>query len=71
MWTVGLSASGNEVGLSRAEWLALPPAEQARLRERAAAKLVAAGAHVVIDSVAELPAVLADIDARLARGERP
>lgn len=71
MWTVGLSASGNEVGLSHAQWLALPQAEQARLREQAAAKLIAAGAHVVIDSVAELPAVLADIDARLARGERP
>lgn len=71
MWTAGLSASGNEVGLSHAEWLALPPGEQARLRERAAAKLMAAGAHVVIDSVADLPAVLADIDARLARGERP
>lgn len=30
-----------------------------------------AGAHYVIDSIVELPAVVADINARLARGEKP
>jgi phosphonoacetaldehyde hydrolase len=33
--------------------------------------LQAAGAHYVIDSVADLMPVVYDIDARLARGERP
>ena len=29
------------------------------------------GAHYVIDSIVDLPAVIDDINARLARGERP
>ncbi|WP_432719985.1 phosphonoacetaldehyde hydrolase [Jeongeupia wiesaeckerbachi] len=71
MWTVGLSASGNEVGLTFEEWTALGPSEQAARRAPAEAKLYAAGAHFVIDSIAALPAVIAEINARLARGERP
>ncbi|GHD58294.1 phosphonoacetaldehyde hydrolase [Jeongeupia chitinilytica] len=71
MWTVGLSASGNEVGLTHEEWAALSPAEQAARRAPAEAKLYAAGAHFVVDSIADLPAVIDEINARLARGERP
>ena len=40
-------------------------------RERAAGKLYAAGAHYVVDTLADLPEVIADINARLAKGERP
>jgi phosphonoacetaldehyde hydrolase len=32
---------------------------------------MAAGAHLVVDSIAALPAVIAEIEVRLARGERP
>ncbi len=71
MWTVGFSISGNEVGLSHAAWCATAPAEQARLRARAAAKLLQSGAHYVVDSIAELVPCLDDIQARLARGEKP
>lgn len=71
MWTVGLTLSGNEVGLTREELAALPADAVQALRQRAADKLLAAGAHAVIDSVADLPAVLADFNARLARGETP
>jgi phosphonoacetaldehyde hydrolase len=71
MWTVGLSLSGNEVGLSQAEIAALAPAALELRRGQAVAKLTRFGAHYVIDSVADLPAVLDAIDARLARGERP
>lgn len=70
-WAVGVAVSGNAVGLSLAEWQVLPPAEQQRLRERATAQLMAEGAHYVVDSVAELLPVLDQIQARLARGERP
>lgn len=70
-WAVGVAVSGNAVGLSRAEWEALPAAAQQALREKATAQLKAEGAHYVIDSVAGLLPVLADIEARLARGERP
>ena len=37
----------------------------------AAEKLTGAGAHYVIDSVADLMPVIASIEGRLARGERP
>ena len=51
--------------------LALPDAEVAARREAATQRLRASGAHLVIDSVAQLPEALAEIDARMARGERP
>eukprot|EP01037_Dinobryon_pediforme_P035590 gene35590-biopygen20704 len=70
-WTVGLAVSGNAMGLSRAEVEALTPGDFARRRDAASAKLIRAGAHVVIDSVADLLPVLDDFEGRLARGERP
>ncbi len=71
MWTVGLSASGNAVGLTAAEWAALDPAEQAERRAPAVAQLRQAGAHYVLDTLVELPAVLDEIERRMQAGERP
>ncbi|OWQ83365.1 phosphonoacetaldehyde hydrolase [Roseateles aquatilis] len=71
MWTIGLSLSGNETGLTLEQLQALPDAEVAALREAAVKRLTAAGAHLVIDSVANLPTALAEIDTRMASGERP
>lgn len=71
MWTVGVSVSGNGVGMDQPDWAALHEDEQARKREAAAGPLIAAGAHAVIDSIADLPAVLDQIGFRLRRGERP
>ncbi|GAA3544350.1 phosphonoacetaldehyde hydrolase [Zobellella aerophila] len=71
MWTVAVAVSGNEVGLSLTDWQALDPAEQARRRRLAHDRLTAAGAHYVIDTIAELPRVIEDIEARLAGGEYP
>ena len=71
MWTVGLSASGNEVGLTLAQWQALNAAERADCTALAEVKLRAAGAHYVIDTVADLWPVLEHIAARRAGGERP
>ncbi|MDR6954536.1 phosphonoacetaldehyde hydrolase [Ancylobacter sp. 3268] len=70
-WTVGLSLSGNAAGLSKDELAALAPDERAHLRARASAKLYGAGAHFVVDTIAELPPVLEAIEARLAAGLRP
>jgi phosphonoacetaldehyde hydrolase len=70
-WSVGLAASGNGVGLSLAQFEALAPAEQQRRVAMAREALYAAGADFVIDTVAYLPTVIAEIEARLARGERP
>jgi len=70
-WTVGLALTGNICGLSAAELAALPEAGRAPVRVRAEAEMRAAGADLVIDSIADLPAALAEIQSRLARGERP
>jgi phosphonoacetaldehyde hydrolase len=70
-WTVAVAVSGNAFGLNPAETAALSPAEFATMRTAAYADLRRTGAHYVIDSVADIDAVLDDIEGRLARGERP
>ena len=71
MWSVGLAKSGNMIGLSETELAALEPAEQAALVASARERMAASGAHFVIDSVAELPAVLDAIEALAAKGQTP
>jgi phosphonoacetaldehyde hydrolase len=71
MWSVGVAATGNEVGLSEAEFAALQPDDRKRRLDHAYDKLKAAGAHYVIDSVAGVTPVLELIDRRVAMGERP
>ena len=71
MWTVGLALTGNLLGLTESECDALPAATLRARREAIAGQLFAVGAHFVVDGIADVPAVLAQIDARLAQGERP
>ena len=71
MWSVGLALSGNEFGATWEEFQAMTAEEIATRREHAAGKLYAAGAHYVVDSLADLPGVIAEINTRLAKGERP
>lgn len=71
MWAIGVSASGNEVGLSLAEWQALPPAGRKERLVPARRRLEAAGAHFVIESIADLLPVIDAIEARLADGVAP
>jgi phosphonoacetaldehyde hydrolase len=71
MWTVGLAMSGNEIGLPLKDVQALAAADRARRRERAYTRMYQCGAHYVIDSIADLIPCLDDIEARIARGERP
>lgn len=71
MWSVGITVTGNEVGLTEAEWQALDERSRAQRREEAAEKLHSAGAHYVVDSVGEVLHVLNAINRRLARGDRP
>jgi phosphonoacetaldehyde hydrolase len=62
--TVGVALSGNYVGKTPEELAALSPEAVQALREPAAAKLLAAGADHVIDTVADLPALLDRLDPR-------
>lgn len=71
MWTVGLALSGNMVGLSQAEAARLSAEEVSSLRANISQRFFAAGTHYVVDSIADLPRVLDEIDARVRRGEQP
>jgi phosphonoacetaldehyde hydrolase len=71
MWTVGLARTGNEMGLTEPEIAALDPETRASRLARAYKRMSQTGAHYVVDSIADVPPLLDDIDARLARGERP
>lgn len=70
-WSIGLARTGNELGLSVEEVAALPADERAARLERARARLQAAGAHFVVDSLADVPPLLDGIEARLVGGEKP
>ena len=71
MWSIGLAKTGNEMGLNLAEIERLAPDEYERRITRARQRMHAAGAHYVVDTIADVPPLLAEIDTRLARGERP
>ncbi|MEM8945823.1 MAG: phosphonoacetaldehyde hydrolase [Planctomycetota bacterium] len=62
MWTVGVASSGNLVGLSLQEYSDLDTSEQERLTDAARQQLLQSGAHVVIDSVAELTDAIEQIE---------
>jgi phosphonoacetaldehyde hydrolase len=71
MWSVGVAATGNLVGLP-ADALAALPAEEREARVEAAREaLLEAGAHIVIDSVADLDQVLSNLDRAVEAGARP
>ncbi|GHG36645.1 phosphonoacetaldehyde hydrolase [Paracoccus aerius] len=61
--TVGVALSGNEAGLTPEELAALSEEVRATLRERTSAILKAAGADHVIDTVADLPALIVKLEA--------
>jgi phosphonoacetaldehyde hydrolase len=61
--TVGVALSGNIAGKTAEELDALPHAERAALRANATAVLHEAGADHVIDTVADLPALIEKLEA--------
>jgi len=71
MWTVGLAKTGNEMGLTEQQIEALDPEVREAKLARAYKRMQQTGAHYVVDSIADVPPLLNEINARLARGERP
>ncbi len=71
MWTIGVTASGNETGLALEEWESLPPDVQAARERDAARRLRDAGAHYTARWLGECTVLLEEIDRRIAAGERP
>jgi phosphonoacetaldehyde hydrolase len=61
-WAVGVTDSGNEIGLSEAAFRELSEADREARREKARDALLDAGADAVIDTLAELPDAIAAIE---------
>lgn len=70
-WTIAVAKTGNEVGLSVSELAALDPTDVDARVAAARQKLADAGAHYVSDGMEGLPAIIDQINTRLAQGERP
>ena len=71
-WTVGVARYSNYMNInSLEEAAALTQSDITRLTLETRQLLREAGAHYVIDTIVDLPAVIEDINARLSRGERP
>lgn len=71
LWTIGVTLTGNEVGLTEAQLCELPFSERRRLVGRARRRLMDAGAHQVVDGVHALLPTLLDVARRIERGSRP
>ncbi len=71
-WGVGIASYSNYMDIDSMEHAAsLSEAEMDRRLKVTREILRKAGAHYVIDTFDQLPEVIADVNARLARGERP
>jgi phosphonoacetaldehyde hydrolase len=64
-WSIGVAGTGNMIGLSFEHFQALSEAERISRLVEARAELQNAGAHYVVDTLAEVSSVLDDIDERL------
>jgi phosphonoacetaldehyde hydrolase len=64
-WSIGIAGTGNMIGLSLEDFHALPEGERESRLAKARAELQNAGAHYVVDTLAEIHSVLDDIDVRL------
>ncbi len=71
MWTIGLSKSGNEVGLSLTEMQNLEENKRKELIGEARTKLEQAGAHYVVEGIWDCLKVVEHIEERIRNGERP
>lgn len=71
MWTVALRFSGNFLGLEWEQFQALSAQQLESERSRIDGLFAACRPHYLIDTIAELPAVIDQINAQLARGVLP
>jgi phosphonoacetaldehyde hydrolase len=71
MWTIGITRTGNEVGLTKAEWDSAAATEQRQAIAHAGNRLLDAGAHYLAESVGECLDVIDEIAGRITSDERP
>ena len=65
VWTVGVILGSNELGLTQEEVVALPATELEARKREVRRRMLQAGAHYVVDSIGQLPAVIDEINCRL------
>lgn len=70
-WTIGVTQTGNMIGMAEEQWQALPHQERASRLQDARRKFLEAGAHYVIATLADLDDLVNQIESRLKSGERP
>ena len=71
MWTVALVFSGNALGLTYEQYQALDAQTLFAERKRIHALFQSSRPHYLIDTITDLPRVIADINNRLSNGEMP
>ena len=65
MWSVGVVLGSNELGLTEEEVKALEPEELRRRMQDVRYRMLAAGAHYVMDSIEDLPALIESINEKM------
>ncbi len=68
-WSIGIITGSNLLGLTEDEYDAMPAQELAARKKAVEEKYYAAGADLVIDSIAQLPEAIREINRRLAEEE--
>ena len=71
VWSIGVAETGNQMGLTQKEVEELTPELHRHKLEQARLSLTQAGAHWVIDTMAELPGVINNINLLLMNGKTP
>ncbi len=70
-WTVAVSRSGNELGLSLEDAEAVSPDRMNQILADIKNRFLQLGADIVIETVSELPSAIAEIESRMKRGCLP
>jgi phosphonoacetaldehyde hydrolase len=68
MWTIGLTRTGNMIGLDTASWDQLSITRKEALLKQAASEMMSAGAHFVVEDLSACDQVLAQIETRIVDG---
>jgi phosphonoacetaldehyde hydrolase len=71
MWTIGITRTGNEVGMTASEWESASANDRSDALVNATIHFREAGSHYVAESVSDCPGIVDEIEMRVAHGDRP
>lgn len=71
MWSVGVTVTGNMLGLSLEAWNTLDRRRQEVHRQAAAKAMLKAGAHAAVDSIGDCLKVVDSINSLMSQGQGP